>query len=69
MSWKDTAEANAAVLNLIIKEMVKNKDKIPTHLVGPVNNISMISSDIEVFVINRLYCSDPILTSFPVVES
>ena len=55
MSWKDTAEANDTVLNLMIRKMVKNTDEIPTHLIEPVNNISMISSDIEVFVFIRLY--------------
>lgn len=55
MAWKVTAKAKAVVLDLMIKEMVKNKDKIPTQLVEPVNNISIISSDIEVLVIIRLY--------------
>ena len=53
--WKETAVAKAIVLDQIIKEMVKNKDKIPSQLVGPVNNISTISSDIKVlFIIIRL---------------
>lgn len=54
MAWKDTAVEKAIILNLMIKKMAKNKDNIPTQLVEPVNNISMISSDIEVFVIIRL---------------
>jgi hypothetical protein len=51
MAWKDTAVAKAIVLDLMIKEimMVKNKDKIPAQLVELVDNISMISFDIEVF--------------------
>ena len=55
MAWKDTAVAKAIALDLILKDMVKNKDKIPTQLVEPGNNISMISSDIKVFIIIRLY--------------
>ena len=54
MAWKDTAVAKATVLDQIIKEMTNDKDKIPAQLVESVNNISMISSDIEVFVIIRL---------------
>ena len=55
MAWKNTAEAKATVLDLTIKNMAKNEGKIPTQLLEPVNNIIMISSDIEVFVIIRLY--------------
>lgn len=42
---------NAIVLDLMIKEMVKNKDQIPTQLVESVDNISRISSEVEVFAI------------------
>lgn len=55
MAWKDTAAANAIVLDLMIKEMVQNEDRIPNQLVEPVSNISMVLSDIEVFVTIRLY--------------
>jgi hypothetical protein len=54
MAWKNTAMGSAIVLDLIIKKMV-NKDKIPTQLVESVHNISIISSDIEVFTVIRLY--------------
>jgi hypothetical protein len=57
MAWKDTSDARAIVLDLMIKEMAKNKDKIPSRLVEPLNIISMFSSDIDskVLVIVRLY--------------
>ena len=54
MAWKDTAVENAILLELAIKEMVKNRD-IPTQLVETVDTISMISSDIEVFIIIQVY--------------
>ena len=54
-AWKYTAEANAIVLQLMIKGMAKNKDEIPTQLVESVNIISLIPSDIEVFAIIQLY--------------
>ena len=54
-AWKYTAEANAIVLQLMIKGMAENKDEIPTQLVESVNIISLIPSDIEVFAIIQLY--------------
>lgn len=54
MAWKDTAVENAIVLELVIKEMVKDRD-IPTQLVETVDTISMISSEIEVFIIIQVY--------------
>lgn len=47
--WKDTAMEESDVLDLMIREMVKNEDRIPTQLVEPVGNILMILSDIEVY--------------------
>lgn len=67
--WKDTAMEESDVLDLMIREMVKNEDRIPTQLVEPVGNILMILSDIEVYSLSFDSTTPPTLTSFAVVES
>lgn len=51
MAWKNTSEESANILDLMIKGMARNSDEIPAQLVEPLDNILMISSDIEVFAI------------------
>ena len=55
MAWKNTSEEKASMLDRMIKGMAMNSGEIPARLVEPLDNILMISSDIEVFVVFRHY--------------